>query len=767
MNKKLIAIIALVIVLGILAFTERKYIKDYVSQGKRSKNIKKVEPIPFPENAESNAEISDYLHSVYAKVFVPNNRFANIAMANYYLNSPEPTDPKKKFDYYFSMCSQLVNAGKIDEAIRFINVYESKTDINKMETSERKKWLAAKAITYMRYGEIQNCISNHNSESCIMPFSKAAVHTNLTGVEKAIEIYLQILHEEPKDLTNTYMLNIACMAAGTYPDGVPAEFLIPPSAFASEYNIGKFENIAEGLGVDFNDMCGGVIMDDFNNDGFIDMFTCGWGLKEQCNYIINNGDGTFTNLTESAGLKNYPGGLYIVQTDYNNDGFLDVFITRGAWLAERGIVPNSLLRNNGDNTFTDVTASVGLISYNPTQSATWSDFNNDGWVDLFIGNESFRNKGINNPSELYINDHGNFKNIAKEAGVDVVAFIKGVSTGDYDNDGDADLYVSINGEENILFQNITEKGSMKIQFKDVSKEAGITGPVRSFPCAFLDFNNDGLLDIINFSYSANQSDRDIPAEYLGVPIQSDIPALYINNGDGTFKDIAKEAGLNKTFLVMGCNYGDLDMDGYIDFYLGTGKPSLRSLIPNRVLRNDNGKYLQDVTTSAGMGHLQKGHAISFADLNGDGYPEIFAQMGGAYEADGFRDCLFSNPANYNNHFVSLDLQGTITNRAAIGARIKVTVLENGVVRNIYETVSNGASFGANDFRMEIGLGKATQIKEIIITWPTSGTTQTFKDVSMDQHYRVIENNNSLIPVNVPFFKFQKPETPMVHDHHAM
>lgn len=127
---------------------------------------------------------------------------------------------------------------------------------------------------------------------------------------------------------------------------------------------------------------------------------------------------------------------------------------------------------------------MGLISYNPTQAATWSDFNNDGWVDLFIGNESFRNKGINNPSELYINDHGTFKNIAKESGVDVVAFIKGVTSGDYDNDGDPDLYVSINGEENILFQNITEKGSMKMQFKNVSKEAGITGPKKVFHVHF-------------------------------------------------------------------------------------------------------------------------------------------------------------------------------------------------------------------------------------------------------------------------------------------
>lgn len=768
MKKKAIIIVGLiVVVIAVLGFTQRKYILEHAKQLKGTKQAVKTEPIPFPSADATNAEIADYLHEVYKRVFVAKNRFANSISADFYLNSPVPKGDDEKFEYYYNLISQLVNAGRMDEAFHYLEEYEQIMPVEKMSKQQRKRWLAGKGITYMRLGEIQNCIAYHNSESCIMPFAKVAQHRDRNGVDNAIKTYLQILEEDPKDLVNIWMLNLASMAAGTYPDGIPEHLRIPEKAFESEYNVSKFVNIATELQVDFADMCGGSILDDFNNDGYIDMFTCGWGLLEQCNYIVNNGDGTFTNLTDSAGLKGYPGGLFINQTDYNNDGFTDVFICRGAWQAERGVIPNALLRNNGDNTFTDVTASVGLVSYFPTQAATWADFNNDGWVDLYIGNESFRDRGVNNPSELYLNDHGKFKNVAKEAGVDVVAFIKGVTSGDYDGDGDPDIYVSINGENNILYKNTTEKGSMQLTFKDVSKEAGITGPRKSFPCAFLDFNNDGLLDIVNFPYSANQSDRDIPAEYLGMKINSDIPAVYINNGDGTFKDIAVEAGLNKTFLVMGCNYGDLDMDGFIDFYLGTGKPSLRSLIPNRLLRNDGGKYLQDVTTSAGMGHLQKGHAISFGDLNGDGYPEIFAQMGGSYEGDGFRDCLFKNPANYGNHYVSVDLEGTITNRKAIGARVKVTILENGAERTVYETVTNGASFGANTLRLEIGLGKATQIKELTVYWPTSGTTQTFKDVAMDTHYRIIEGKQELIPVNVPKVDFVLPSTPMTHDHFSM
>jgi hypothetical protein len=365
---------------------------------------------------------------------------------------------------------------------------------------------------------------------------------------------------------------------------------------------------------------------------------------------------------------------------------------------------------------------------------------------------------------LWINEKGKFREVAKDAGVDVNSFIKGVSSGDYDNDGDPDIYVSANGFKNFLFRNDTKKGSSKIKFTNVTKEAGVSGPESSFPCWFFDYNNDGWLDIMNFSYSANISDNDIPAEYMGKPTQSDKTALYRNNGDGTFTNVNAETGLAKrTFLVMGSSYGDFDMDGWIDFYVGTGKPDMRSLTPNRMFRNAEGKYFQDVSTAAGVGVLQKGHEISFADLNNDGYPEIFAQMGGAYEASGFYDCLFENPASFGNNWISIDLTGTKSNTCARGARLKITTMENGKERVIYEWVTQGSSFGANSLRQEIGLGKATAIKSIEITWPTSGIKTVLKDVQMNQFIAVTEGKEGFTPIALTHFEFQStPEKSFTH-----
>jgi hypothetical protein len=181
---------------------------------------------------------------------------------------------------------------------------------------------------------------------------------------------------------------------------------------------------------------------------------------------------------------------------------------------------------------------------------------------------------------------------------------------------------------------------------------------------------------------------------------------------------------------------------------------MRSLTPNRMFRNAEGNYWQDVSTSAGIGVLQKGHEIGFADLNNDGYPEIFAQMGGAYEASGFYDCLFENPASFGNNWISIDLVGTTSNKIARGARVKVTVIENGKERDIYEWVTNGSSFGANSLRQEVGLGKATAIKQVEISWPTSGTKQVFTDMQMNTHYRVTEGNNQYITMEFKPFAFQ-------------
>src|SRR5690606_3268861 len=147
-----------------------------------------------------------------------------------------------------------------------------------------------------------------------------------------------------------------------------------------------------------------------------DLVTSSWGPNDRLQYFRNNGDGTFSDVTPQANLKGITGGLNIIQADYNNDGFVDVLVLRGAWKKGFGKEPNSLLRNNGDGTFTDVTMESGLLSFHPTQTATWADFNNDGWLDLFIGNESEAgDSNMTHPCELYINNqNGTFSEMAEE-----------------------------------------------------------------------------------------------------------------------------------------------------------------------------------------------------------------------------------------------------------------------------------------------------------------------------------------------------------------
>ncbi len=190
-------------------------------------------------------------------------------------------------------------------------------------------------------------------------------------------------------------MNIAYMTTGGYPQQVPAAFLLKVENDDTMHIIKPFTDVAANIGLNLKDMGGGSIVDDFNNDGYPDIVLSSWALTEHMHYCRNNGNGTFTDISDSSGLGYLTGGLNMMQTDYNNDGFKDIFVLRGAWKGKFGKNPNSLLRNNGDGTFTDVTKESGLLSFHPTQTATWADFNNDGWLDVFIGNETTPCGGIN------------------------------------------------------------------------------------------------------------------------------------------------------------------------------------------------------------------------------------------------------------------------------------------------------------------------------------------------------------------------------------
>ncbi len=682
----------------------------------------------------------------------------------------DESDPSLRAYMRPQYAEQLLKAGDTQGAIKEYETLlaEGAKGATEFPTKvSRGEILMALAVAHLRQGEQENCLLNHTSESCLLPIQGGGIHKLQRGSRGAIPYLTRLLQADANHFAARWLLNIAYMTLGEYPHSVPQKWLIPPEAFKSDYSLKRFHDIAGGLGLDLNQLSGGTIIEDFDNDGFLDIMVSCVGTTTQLRYFHNNGDGTFTDRTQEAGLIGQTGGLNIIHADYNNDGYADVLVLRGGWFGTQGHWPLSLLRNNGDGTFTDVTEQAGLLRFHPTQTAVWFDYNGDGLLDLFVGNES--RQSDSNPCELFRNNgDGTFTECAKSCGLDYVGYVKGAVSADFNNDGRPDLFLSIQGHPNVLFRNDGPAGADRSpqapwKFTDVTAQAGVQDPTYSFSCFFFDYDNDGWPDLFVTGYSFLDVDVGLVAQdYLGLPVKADYPCLYRNNRDGTFTNVTKQARVHKLMWGMGINFGDLDNDGWLDFYVGTGNPELAFLTPNRMFRNAEGRYFQDVTTAGGFGHLQKGHGISFADLNNDGAQDIYECMGGIYDADTAFDVLYQNPG-FGNHWITLKIEGVQSNRAAIGARIKVTIVEAGRRRDIYRTVGTGGSFGANPLRQEIGLGKASAVEKVEVFWPVTGKTQTLTGLELDRFYKVREGDAAAVPWPLKSFAFMPMKRP--HHHH--
>ncbi|HVU53402.1 MAG TPA: CRTAC1 family protein [Puia sp.] len=648
---------------------------------------------------------------------------------------------------------------QLGEEQKAIGIYQDLLDkISPGRLDQRAMIMKSMANAYLRLGDRMNCIHNHTAESCIFPIAGGGVHRDKTGSEKAIELYTVLLRDDPNDLESRWLLNVAYMTTGGYPSQVPPQYLLKVLDDDSQHLVKPFKDVAANVGLNYKCIAGGTIIDDFTGDGYPDIVMSSWSLSEPMRYYRNNADGTFTDVSDSSGLGYLTGGLHIEQMDYNNDGFKDIFVLRGGWKGKFGKNPNSLLRNNGNGTFTDVTKASGLLSFHPSQTATWADFNNDGWLDVFIGNET--NPGEEaHPCQLFINNkNGTFTEMAVRADCAIVKYVKGVTSGDYDNDGRTDIFLSTMNGNKILLKNVTDKGGT-VRFEDVSKQAGFTNNLtRTFPTWFWDYDNDGWLDILICGYEFTQSlSYYAAAEAIQLPEgNAGKVFLFRNKHDGTFEEVSSKVGLNKVAFAMGSNFGDIDNDGYLDFFLGTGNPQLRSAVPNKMFKNMGGVRFLDVTTSARVGNLQKGHAVSFADLDNDGNEDIYVKMGGAYTADAFENSFYLNPGEANNHWVNLVLTGTVSNRAAIGARIRVTFRENGVERSVFRDVNSGGSFGSNPLGQHIGIGQAAAVGEVAVTWPVTGKVQVLRGVPMDTNIKITEGDSSFSTYQLARLDLRRP-----------
>jgi hypothetical protein len=587
-------------------------------------------------------------------------------------------------------------------------------------------------VTGLRRGETDNCIMCRGESSCILPIAPAARHTNPIGSRLAIKHFTEYLAGFPADLEVRWLLNLAHMTLGEYPEKVDARYRLDLSRFFhSEFDIGRFRDVGHLVGVNRFNQAGGAIMEDFDNDGLLDLAVSSFDCTQPMSYYHNNGDGTFEDRSQVAGVTAQLGGMVCYQADYDNDGNMDIFVARGAWFPFP--IRPSLLRNMGAGRFIDVTETAGLLDPVNSIAACWGDYDNDGWVDLFVACERQTNRLFHNKG------NGTFDEVAAKAGLqaDPAFSCKGCNWIDYDNDDYPDLFVDNLKGTACLYHN-NRDGT----FTDLTSAMGISGPVRGFSCWAWDYDNDGWLDIFATCYDLAL--EDVVRGLLGQPHSRYSNRLYRNAKGKGFEDVTREAGLDVVFATMGSNFGDFDNDGWLDMYLGTGEPSLATIIPNRMFKNVGGRRFADITSSSGTGQLQKGHGVACGDWDRDGDVDIFTETGGAINGDKYHNILFQNPGQ-GNHWLTVKLIGKKTNRAALGARIMVVAAgEKPLV--VHRHISSGSSFGGNTLQQTIGLGKATGVSLLEIHWPASGTTQVFHDIVADQAIEVTEFASSFRPL---------------------
>ena len=525
----------------------------------------------------------------------------------------------------------------------------------------------------------------------------------------------------------------------------------------------RFEDLIERSGIKFElrnsispqrysieTMLGGVAVFDYNNDGLLDLFfTNGAAIpsleKTDSSYwnrlYRNNGDGTFTDVTEKAGVKGIGYSMGVAAGDYDNDGFVDLYIA--------GVNHNQLLHNRGDGTFEDVTEKAGVggvvAGYGKpwAVAAGWFDYNNDGKLDLLvmdyldynIANAKLCSIGDvrtycapgnfkGTPNILYLNNgDGTFTDVSAQSHIGrFIGKGMGVAFADYDNDGFTDVFIS-----NDTFQNFLLHNNGDGTFSEVALEQGVAytssgALVAGMGAEFRDLDNDGRPDIFHTAMFGNTF------------------PIYRNTGV-QFDDVTETSGvtaISRRVTAWGTGAFDFDNDGHKDLFTAGGaildnelqllhRPTFQ---PDGLMRNLGGFKFQDVSASAGPALLEPmaHRGAAFGDLNNDGNIDVVVNV-----ING-RPQLLMNRSSTGNHWIILNLVGRKDNRDGLGTRVKITTSQ-GVQFN-HATTAVGYS-SSSDKRVHFGLGKASVIERIELWWPT-GVKQVLTNVKADQVLTVVE-----------------------------
>ncbi|MEQ8763430.1 MAG: FG-GAP-like repeat-containing protein [Planctomycetota bacterium] len=516
---------------------------------------------------------------------------------------------------------------------------------------------------------------------------------------------------------------------GEYPGDLENRYWLHPSSERLVEQPAKFVEVGAEVGVDLYSGGRGSAWADFDGDGDLDLAAVG---NHHSNALYrNDGDGKFTDVAKEAGVAEPVDGWGCLFADYDNDGDEDLLIVRAGWQGEG---KNSLYQNQGDGTFRDVSEASGIGKLvRSGLGAAWADFDLDGDLDLYVANGVGALEADGRINSLYRNEgDGTFEEIGAQAGVAHPGAAIGCAFGDYDLDGDPDLYIGQLGSPNVLFRNEGDG-----TFTEVTSQAGGQQPLRSYVPFFFDYDADGDLDIFATNFSTFESF--VSYRINGsAPTDLDRPALHRNNGDGTFTEVGRRAGLSMSFGSMAGNWGDIDNDGFPEIYLGNGGPPMERLEPNALLYNNGDGTFSEITRQTGTGHLGKGHGTSLADFDDDGDLDIYSPNGGYYIGDRWHNALYRNDGGNTRPSIVVECRGTKSNRDGVGAQVFVKVGDRRYLRE----VSGGAGFGSLSQRsVHCGLGDgATRVDRLEVYWPVTKQRQVFENVPANKYVVITEGD---------------------------
>ena len=535
-----------------------------------------------------------------------------------------------------------------------------------------------------------------------------------------------------------WLLHLSYEQSGADPDELPPEYHFhvrtPPAAMPSAPS---FVDVAADAGVAKIDRGRGGSWLDYDGDGDWDLFSVGIHSNHA---LYRNDSEHFSEQTAAMGLADPRGGWGASAADPDDDGDPDLFVTRDAW---EGVAPNSLYRNDGEAGFTDVAASAAVAGAQASFTATWGDYDVDGRLDLYVANGVIADGGANS-LHRNISTPGTllFADVAADAGVGDTLKTVGTATGDYDGDGWPDIYSVNIGGPNRLFRNLMGT-SGRLEFVDTAPTSGVVFPVEGgYVTFFLDYDNDGRLDL--FVSTMSGFEDFLHSAVAGQAVEPNRPFLYRNEGDGTFTDVAVLAGLGRSFGTMGAGVGDVNNDGLPDIYLANGGPEMSRLEPNILFQQRGDGTFADVSDIAGVGNLGKGHGVTFADYDADGDLDLYAGLGGHYNADVWPNALYRNDGPGDEpvgHSVSVRaLSGA---RDAIGATITVRAGR----RTVHGQIATGFGFGSSNSPGFFAGTGAARAETLEVRWP-DGTRQTWSNLPPATHITVRAGSDQ-IDIDVP------------------